>query len=166
MLWVDPPALHANLSLLTNPVDDNLVSVTAVVGKNESEGAPADGIQFSYVRDSLVKHKCECLVVKTKNQRSFPEGIPPPAVLSPSPGSVDFPPVAVKVDETGHVLFQFEHPWLLYGSSLAQPKSRQKKSDEEKMPKHRPEFMYTLKVNQVGTLVHSWNTFFGVDVMI
>lgn len=66
VLWVDPPALQANLSLLTSPVDDNFVSVTAVVGKNESEEAPADGIQFSYVRDTLVKHKCEWLVVKTK----------------------------------------------------------------------------------------------------
>lgn len=66
VLWVDPPALQANLSLLTSPVDDNFVSVTAVVGKNESEEAPADGILFSYVKGSLVKHKCEWLVVKTK----------------------------------------------------------------------------------------------------
>lgn len=60
-VWVDPPALHANVSLLTDPTDDNLLTVSAVVGQNESERAPAGGILFSYDKASLAKRKCECL---------------------------------------------------------------------------------------------------------
>lgn len=63
---MNPPALHANVSYLTNPADDNMLTVTAVVGQNESEAAPADGILFSYFRGSLVEHKCECLLLKTQ----------------------------------------------------------------------------------------------------
>lgn len=63
VVWVDPPALQANISLLTNPVDDNFVSVTAVVLEEDSQ--PSQGTTFSYSSTSLVKHKCEFLLVET-----------------------------------------------------------------------------------------------------
>lgn len=85
-----------------------------------------------------------------------------PLVLVPSPGSVDLPPVVVTVNPDGHVLFHFEHPWLVYGSRLPQAKSRKKKSNEEKMPTHTPEFRYTVKVNEVRTLLHPRNTVLGL----
>lgn len=58
-MWVDPPALHANISFLTDPMDDNMLTVTAVIGQNKSK--PAGGTTFSYSKVSLVKQKCECL---------------------------------------------------------------------------------------------------------
>lgn len=58
-MWVDPPALHANISLPIDPSDDNMLSVVAVVGLNESEPAPEKGLTFSYSKESLVQQKCE-----------------------------------------------------------------------------------------------------------
>lgn len=83
-------------------------------------------------------------------------------MLVPSPGSVDLPPVVVTVNPDGHILFHFEHPWLVYGSRLPQAKSRKKKSNEEKLPTQTPEFRYTVKVNEVRMLLHPRNTFLGL----
>lgn len=85
-----------------------------------------------------------------------------PPVISPSPGSVDFPPVAINVDLNGHIGFDFKHPWLLYGSKLPPAKSRQKKSNKEKIPTRIPEFTYTVKVNEVRMLLHPWKTVWGL----
>lgn len=68
-MWVDPPDLHANISLGTHPSDDIMLSVTAVVGQNESDPAPADGITFSYFGDSLVEQKCEGLMATAAGSR-------------------------------------------------------------------------------------------------
>lgn len=100
-----------------------------------------------------------------ENQRPFPGVFPllsceAGPVLSPSPGSVDFPPVAVSVDVNHHVLFEFTHPWVWYGSSLPRAKSRQKKSNQ-KMQRSAPEFTYTVKVNEVGALSHPRSSFKG-----
>ncbi|NP_001347763.1 interferon gamma receptor 1 precursor [Takifugu rubripes] len=115
-MWVDPPALQANISLNIDPSDDNMLSVIAVVGQNESEPAPDNGITFSYSRESLVQQKC----------------------------FLDFPTVNVNVDPDSNILFDFKHPWLLYGPSLRRLKFRNKKSNEQKIP----EFSYGVKVNQ------------------
>lgn len=68
-------------------------------------------------------------------------------------GSLDFPRVNVKVDPDNNILFYFNHPWLLYSSSLLHSKFRKKKSnDEKRMMMRIPELLYNVKVNQVRAL--------------
>uniref|UniRef100_A0A8C9Y1A9 Uncharacterized protein n=1 Tax=Sander lucioperca TaxID=283035 RepID=A0A8C9Y1A9_SANLU len=53
VVWVDPPAeLQADLSFLSDPSNAYYLTVTAVMGQNESVSAPHDGIIFSYFKDS------------------------------------------------------------------------------------------------------------------
>lgn len=165
-IWVDPPALHANISLTVDPSDDNMLSVVAVVGQNESEPAPDNGITFSYSRESLVQQKCKNLFVKTVGSsvvlrcRSVPAAIvwwP----ISPSLGFLDFPAVNVNVDQDNNIMFYFKHPWLLHGSSLLHLKFRKKKSNEEKKMIRIPDFYYSVKVNQVCALSGPQGSFVG-----
>lgn len=160
-MWVAPPVLHANVSLLTDPVDDNMLTVTAFIGQNKSK--PAGGTTFSYSKVSLVKQKCECLsgMFSIRGVPLQGRGISL-CSLTLTPGFVDFPSVAVSVDPDGHVLFNFNHPWLLYSYGFPQTKSRRKKSNEEKASVQLPEFKYSVKLNQVGML----RILFGVDIMI
>ncbi|XP_019944961.2 growth/differentiation factor 10b [Paralichthys olivaceus] len=83
-LWVDPPALQANLSSFSDPSNAYLVLVTAVVGQNES--AADEEITFSYFHGSSSSQKC----------------------------SVDLPPVNIVAQPDDNVLFHFMHPWLWY----------------------------------------------------
>lgn len=66
-LWVDPPALQANVSSLSDPNDDYSLDVTAVVGANESDNAPPNGIAFSYFMSSPAELKCESCFRLLKN---------------------------------------------------------------------------------------------------
>lgn len=79
--------------------------------------------------------------------------------ISSSPGFLDIPMVNVNVDPDNNIMFYFQHPWLLYGSSLLRSKFRKKKSNEEKMTKHIPDFSYIVKVNQVRALSCPQGTF-------
>ncbi|XP_041644697.1 interferon gamma receptor 1-like [Cheilinus undulatus] len=85
-LLVDPPALQADLSFLSHPNDDYLVSVSALIGEDESEKAPPEGIEFSYFMDSPVPQKCV----------------------------VDLPSVDVTAQKNDVVLLRFVHPWVFH----------------------------------------------------
>ncbi|XP_051276106.1 interferon gamma receptor 1-like [Dicentrarchus labrax] len=106
VLWVSPPSLQADVSI--SDIDyDYFLTVSAVIGQNESDPAPPDGITFSYFHGSLVGQKC----------------------------SVDFPPVTVTAQQDGPVHYQFKHPWLLYSERLAKKSEQKKKSaDKEFLP--------------------------------
>uniref|UniRef100_A0A1A7YGV1 Fibronectin type-III domain-containing protein n=1 Tax=Iconisemion striatum TaxID=60296 RepID=A0A1A7YGV1_9TELE len=97
VVWVDQPPLQANLSYLSNPNAEYFLTVTAVIGQNESD--PSSGIVFSYFHGSLVKQKC----------------------------SLDLPPVNVTLLPDDHVQLSFEHPWLLYHEKLFICESPKKK---------------------------------------
>ncbi|XP_035519264.1 interferon gamma receptor 1-like [Morone saxatilis] len=90
VLLVSPPSLQANVSI-SDIGSDYFLTVSAVIGQNESDEAPPGGIIFSYFLSSPAQQKC----------------------------SVDFPPVTVTAQQDGPVHFQFKHPWLLYSQRLA-----------------------------------------------
>ncbi|KAM3605959.1 uncharacterized protein V6R79_008041 [Siganus canaliculatus] len=101
---VEPPALQANISFLSDPRDEYYVHVTAVVGQNKSAVAPPGGITFSYIYSSTVKQKC----------------------------SMDFPPANMTTKD-GTLHYSFTHPWLLYHHLYPRgsgPKLRKKKSQQ------------------------------------
>ncbi|XP_032396878.1 growth/differentiation factor 10b isoform X2 [Etheostoma spectabile] len=84
-VWVDPPAeLQADLWFLSDPTNAYFLTVTAVMGQNESD--PTPGIIFSYFKDSPEGQKCY----------------------------VDFPSVNVTAQPDYTVLLRFTHPWLVY----------------------------------------------------
>ncbi|XP_051935735.1 uncharacterized protein LOC127610048 [Hippocampus zosterae] len=85
-LWVYPPDLQADLSFLSDQTEDYFLAVTAVLGEEESEAAPGDGITFSYYMDSPATQKC----------------------------SLDLPPATVSDQQDNSVLISFQHPWLKY----------------------------------------------------
>ncbi|NP_001348102.1 interferon gamma receptor 1-like precursor [Kryptolebias marmoratus] len=115
VVWVDQPPLQANLSFLSDPDFMFLLQVTAVWGLNESAPSPSKGISFSYFTSEPVAQKC----------------------------SVDMPSVHVEPQPDDHVLFRFEHPWLLYRDKLSQCTKRgNKKKNKEPLPI----FKYTVKL--------------------
>ncbi|KAL3050537.1 hypothetical protein OYC64_012546 [Pagothenia borchgrevinki] len=88
--WVDPPAKQADVSFLSDPRNEYRISVTAVIGKNESDSAPPDSIEFSYFKDALCERKC----------------------------SLDLPSVNVTTLHDGKILIHFKHPWPLYKTNM------------------------------------------------
>lgn len=60
------------MSSLSDQSDDYFLAVTAVLGEEESEAAPADGITFSYYIDSPATQKCESMEVWLVMFPSFP----------------------------------------------------------------------------------------------
>uniref|UniRef100_A0A1A8I3Z9 Fibronectin type-III domain-containing protein n=2 Tax=Nothobranchius kuhntae TaxID=321403 RepID=A0A1A8I3Z9_NOTKU len=100
VVWVDQPPLQANLSFLSNPNAGYVLTVTAVIGQNES--SPSSAIFFSYFYESLASQKC----------------------------SLDLPPVSVNLLPDDHVQLRFEHPWLLYHEKLFICESQKKKKKE------------------------------------
>ncbi|KAI3363354.1 hypothetical protein L3Q82_011979 [Scortum barcoo] len=124
-IWVDPPNLKAVLPVFSDPSYDYFVSVTAVVGENNSDATPPDGIRFSYFKNSQEEKKC----------------------------FVDFPSVNVTAQPDGFVLFRFIHPWLLYNHRLPaslKSKSRQKRNHDAQFEEHEelPTFTYDVIVHQ------------------
>lgn len=59
-MWVDYPELQCDLSSFSQPDNEYMVNVTAVVGLEESPAAPPDGLVFSYYQNSVDTLKCEC----------------------------------------------------------------------------------------------------------
>ncbi|KAG7228566.1 hypothetical protein INR49_007740 [Caranx melampygus] len=120
IVWVDPPELRADISFLRDSTNYYFVDVTAVVGQNESETAPPDGLTFSYFQGSLTDMTC----------------------------SLDLPPVNATMQPDGHILLSFTHPWLWHHQKIdgnRNPK-RQKKSNDAKKVKELPEFTYEVLV--------------------
>ncbi|XP_071762685.1 growth/differentiation factor 10b [Centroberyx gerrardi] len=112
-LWENSPNLRSDISFLSDPSDDYYLTVTAVIGGNESDAAPAEGIKFSYYEDSPSNQKC----------------------------SVDLPPVNVTVKPDGIIEFSFLHPSLYHQKLSPKQKSRQKKHQHAQI-KELPEFTY------------------------
>ncbi|KAM6922532.1 growth/differentiation factor 10b [Lycodopsis pacificus] len=103
-IWVNQTApLQLDVSSLSDPKSEYMLDVTAVIGQNESDFAPPDGITFSYFKDSQASKTC----------------------------NVDFPSVNVTSQDDGSVLFRFTHPSLVYLQKLPSSpntKTRRKKS--------------------------------------
>ncbi|XP_022619335.1 interferon gamma receptor 1 [Seriola dumerili] len=121
VFWVDPQELQLDISSLSDSSNSYYLEVIAVVGQNESEPAPRNGITFSYFQDSLTRQKC----------------------------SLDLPPVNVTTEPYDHVLYRFFHPWLWHHQMLSNnpnPKSRQKKSNDAPTKNQLPQFDYTVLV--------------------
>lgn len=122
MIWISPPAqLQADVSFLSDPTNDYFLTVTAVIGQNESDYAPYDGINFSYFKDSPADRKC----------------------------FVDFPSVNVTAQQDSTVLLRFTHPWLVYHqrlSSTPNTKPRKKKSHDAQISQELPVFHYDVVV--------------------
>ncbi|XP_061824784.1 growth/differentiation factor 10b [Nerophis lumbriciformis] len=119
-LWVDPPHLQADVSFLFDPDNDYFLTVTAVLGENQSEPAPADGIDFSYYRNSPASQIC----------------------------SLDLPPVTVLEQQDHSVLLSFQHPWLLYQQKLSSHSGSRKKKRHEQPDDLLPVFKYDVTINQ------------------
>ncbi|XP_059929910.1 interferon gamma receptor 1-like isoform X2 [Gadus macrocephalus] len=97
LIRVDYPSLQCDLSAFSNPDSDYRVTVTAVVGLNESLPAPPDGLTFSYFRSSPSEQLC----------------------------SLDLPPVNVTFQPGVGITISFSHPAVLYGQRrLNKPKSK------------------------------------------
>ncbi|KAK2824480.1 hypothetical protein Q5P01_021655 [Channa striata] len=119
---VESPHVEMDLSFLNDPNNQYWLQLFAVIGQNESEAAPEDGISFSYFKDSLVDQKC----------------------------SVDLPPVNVTAKPDAFIQFSFLHPWLVYKTKLPSrqnPKHRLKKSHESLTDKRLPEFTYDVVID-------------------
>ncbi|XP_054655566.1 interferon gamma receptor 1-like isoform X2 [Dunckerocampus dactyliophorus] len=121
-LWVDPPELQADVSFLSDPRNDYLLTVTAVLGENQSDPAPADGIVFSYYMDSPATQRC----------------------------SLDLPPVTVLEHQDHTILLSFEHPWLFYHQRLPPAlDSRRREKRRHKQPDNPlPVFKYDVTINK------------------
>ncbi|KAJ3610680.1 hypothetical protein NHX12_022772 [Muraenolepis orangiensis] len=102
-LWVDYPDLQCDLSSFSSPDNDYFVSVTALVGLNESVSAPPDGITFSYYRSSMSSVKC----------------------------SLDLPSVSVGAQPEVGVTFTFSHPSVHYRQKLVTKPKRQQRTSED-----------------------------------
>lgn len=133
VVWVDSPTVQADVSFLSDPVDEYFVTVTAVVGQNESDVAPPDGLTFSYFEDTLTSQKC----------------------------SLDFPSVNVtQQDDT--ILFRFTHPWLLYHQKFPDlPNTKGKKEERKKGPfaqisDRLPVFLYEVEIVNQSLSHHSF----------
>ncbi|XP_077350930.1 interferon gamma receptor 1-like [Festucalex cinctus] len=83
-VWVDPPDMQADVSFLSNRMEDYFLQVTAVLGEEKSEAA--DSSSFSYYMNSAAAQKC----------------------------SLDLPPVTMLKQDDDSVLISFQHPWLAY----------------------------------------------------
>ncbi|KAM9848160.1 growth/differentiation factor 10b isoform 2-T2 [Aulostomus maculatus] len=124
-LWVTPAALKANVSFLSDPSDDYFLTVTAVVGLNESEPAPNDGIVFSYFMDSPAPQKC----------------------------SLDLPPVHISEQMNSGLQLQlsFEHPWLFHSrlEDIIGPHETNLDSQEDELFNDwLPKFDYSVTMNK------------------
>ncbi|XP_060942981.1 interferon gamma receptor 1-like [Limanda limanda] len=117
VLWVEPPALWADLSEFSDPSNNYFVLVTAVNGQNESESS--EELTYSYYMDSYTHQKC----------------------------SVDLPPVNVTTHLDDTVTFRFMHPWLWHYSLKpdSQGSKKRMKKSNSKPPLH--EFKYDVVID-------------------
>ncbi|CAL8391479.1 unnamed protein product [Arctogadus glacialis] len=99
---VDYPNLQCDLSAFSSPDNDYRVTVTAVVGLNESLPAPPNSLTFSYYRSSPSEQNC----------------------------ALDLPPVNVTFQPDDGIMISFSHPAVLYGQRrLNKPKRKAKLSE-------------------------------------
>ncbi|XP_068597403.1 interferon gamma receptor 1-like [Brachionichthys hirsutus] len=119
-ILVEPPALHADVSFLSDPNNDYYITVSAVIGQNKSEESPSQGIIFSYFKDSQADQKC----------------------------FVDLPSINVTAQMDGEVFFHFRHPWLFYNHNWLSGQNRRprKKSLDAQIRKPLPEFKYDVVI--------------------
>lgn len=102
-LWVEPPDLQADVSFLSDPINEYYVTVSAVVGDERSEASPPEGIIFSYIQASQAQYKC----------------------------LLDLPPVTVSALEESKLSLRFQHPFVFYGDKMPQSfRSRMEKAME------------------------------------
>ena len=59
---MDPPPLKADISFLSDPANEYSVQVIAVIGQDESDPAPSDGLSFSYFKDTQEDQQCELAI--------------------------------------------------------------------------------------------------------
>ncbi|XP_051815459.1 interferon gamma receptor 1-like isoform X2 [Acanthochromis polyacanthus] len=127
---VEPSDLQAELPPLIDPREEFYVTVTAVMGEEESEPSPSDGLIFTYSQESLVEKKCV----------------------------VDLPSVNVTIQPHDQIEFRFEHPWLLYKKKLrggGESKSKQRRSHDALRSERLPLFTYKVMVVNQGKQPHS-----------
>lgn len=79
------------------------------------------------------------------------------------PGVVDFPTVTVTPGQDGHVLFRFEHPWLLYKTKLpSHLRGLRKRRNDAMESSPLPEFTYDVtiigqvRMHMVSRPLNSW----------
>ncbi|CAJ1067131.1 interferon gamma receptor 1-like precursor [Xyrichtys novacula] len=128
--WVDPPALQADLSFLSETDLEYYVTVTAVLGGNQS--APSKGIEFSYFQDALIGQKCV----------------------------VDLPSVDVIAQKDDTIRLSFEHPWLFHKTNQAnhlKSESRKRRSHDPQVTKDLPEFKYEVVILNQKEQPHSFS---------
>ncbi|KAM4607560.1 growth/differentiation factor 10b [Polymixia lowei] len=113
--WVDPPNFQTDISFLSNPFEEYYLTVTAVVGQNESVAAPANGTKFSYFKDST-----------QSDQLCY----------------VDLPPVNVTILSGDTIEFRFLHPSLVYSHKLPGKQGNKPKKGPNTHIKKLPEFNY------------------------
>ncbi|KAF6716248.1 Interferon gamma receptor 1 [Oryzias melastigma] len=101
--WVEPPKLEVNLSRLPDPEDAYWITVRAVMGQDESDPAPYDGIVFSYNKNTQESQHC----------------------------SVDLPPLNVTRLSDHQVQIQFQHPWEFYQPKIQSCKKQKRKRQRE-----------------------------------
>ncbi|CAL8254733.1 unnamed protein product [Lota lota] len=119
-LLVDYPNLQCDLSAFSQPDTDYIVSVTALVGQNESLRAPARGWIFSYFYGSAHDQMC----------------------------SLDLPPVNVTIQsEAAGIKLRFSHPSVLYRHKLLTKSKRQQRNPNDGQAENVSEFSYTVTVN-------------------
>ncbi|KAF3841914.1 hypothetical protein F7725_023865 [Dissostichus mawsoni] len=122
-IWVDPPTKQADVSFLSDPRNEYIISVTAVIGQNESGSAPPDAIEFSYFKDALSERIC----------------------------SLDLPSVNVTTLHDGKILVRFMHPWLLYKTNKPSSQKKSKRNKDGQISKELPVFRYMVEaVHQKG----------------
>uniref|UniRef100_A0AAV2JJM9 Ionotropic glutamate receptor C-terminal domain-containing protein n=1 Tax=Knipowitschia caucasica TaxID=637954 RepID=A0AAV2JJM9_KNICA len=94
-LWVNSPATSIDLSEFSDPENEYMVQISAVMDSEKSEPVPKEAIEYSYFKDSIVPVTC----------------------------SVDLPLVNL-TSEDKLLLFSFTHPGLLYRTSHNNSKKR------------------------------------------
>ncbi|XP_015251089.1 PREDICTED: uncharacterized protein LOC107098124 isoform X2 [Cyprinodon variegatus] len=125
-LWVDYPDLQADVSFLSDPDNTYMLQVKAVLGQNESDVSPQEGLIFSYFYGSLLAQN-KCLL--------------------------DLPPVNITYLSNTKIHLQFRHPWLLYGEGVSrcnnenEKKKKKKKSHSKRTAYiHVPVFSYNVQM--------------------
>ncbi|KAK1905894.1 Interferon gamma receptor 1-like [Dissostichus eleginoides] len=134
-IWVDSPTKQADVSFLSDPSNEYIISVTAVIGQNESGSAPPDAIEFSYFKDALSERIC----------------------------SLDLPSVNVTTLHDGKILVRFMHPWLLYKTNKPSSQKKSKRNKDGQISKELPVFRYMVEaVHQVRPSITS-EVAYGID---
>ncbi|XP_028325280.1 growth/differentiation factor 10b [Gouania willdenowi] len=102
--WVNATAREADVSFLSDTIEQYRITVKAVMGTNESDPSPARGLTFSYNKVAPVDYTC----------------------------FFDLPSVNVTEQPHDKIQWRFKHPWLLYHQKLG--KKRRMHNTQTKLP--------------------------------